>query len=64
MEINKYIVYSLVVLLIAVVAFNFEAITGNVVDKKEPVIIITNLQQGDVLKDRVTARLKIENSFA
>ena len=45
MEINKYIVYSLVVLLIAVVAFNFEAITGNVVDKKEPVIIITNLQQ-------------------
>ncbi len=61
---NKYIVYSVIVLLVAVVAFNFEEITGYAAKIDQPAsITILNLKPGDVLNDRTVARLEIKNSF-
>lgn len=61
---NKYVVYSLVIVLVALIAFNFEKITGYSARVEKPTVItITNLQAGDVIYDRTVARLKLENSF-
>jgi len=60
---NKYVVYSIIVLLVAVVAFNFEEITGYAGKELPTKITITNLKSGDVLSDRVVARLNVESSF-
>lgn len=61
---NKYVVYSVIVVLVALVAFNFEKITGYAGKVDQPAqITITNLRPGDILSDRQVARLKIDNSF-
>ena len=61
---NKYVVYSVIVVLVALVAFNFERITGYAGRVEKPAeITITNLRAGDVLTDRSVARLRVENSF-
>ena len=60
---NKYVVYSIIVLSVALIAFNFEKITGQVVVDKPTEITINNLKQGNILTDRMVARLEIKNSF-
>ncbi len=63
-KVDKYIVYAIIVLLVAVVAFNFEKLTGYAVRDSPTQITITNtLPGGDVLKDRTVARLEVRNSF-
>lgn len=63
-KVDKYVVYAVIVLLVAVVAFNFEKLTGYAVRDSPAQIIITNtLPGGDVLKDRTVARLEVKNSF-
>ena len=61
---NKFVVYSVIVLLVAVLAFNFEGITGYAgkVDRAAE-IQITNVQLGNVLSDRTVARLELKYSF-
>tara|TARA_Y100000310_G_C20650058_1_gene798881 strand:- start:1620 stop:2051 length:432 start_codon:yes stop_codon:yes gene_type:complete len=60
---NKYVAYSVIVVLVALVAFNFEDLTGFAGKKDQPVeITITNLKSGDVLGDRTVARLSLMNS--
>ena len=61
---NKYVVYSVIVILVALVAFNFEKITGYAGKTEMPAkITITNLKPGDILTNRMVARLEVENSF-
>ena len=63
LKINKYIVYSVILVLVLLVAFNFEKLTGYASKSSPAVITITNTLPGDILKSRTTARLLIENSF-
>ena len=63
LKINKYIVYSVILVLVLSVAFNFEKLTGYASKSSPAVITITNTLPGDILKSRTTARLLIENSF-
>lgn len=64
LKINKYIVYSVILVLVLLVAFNFEKLTGYASKSSPAVITITNtLPGGDVLKDRMTVRLLVENSY-
>jgi hypothetical protein len=60
---NKYVVYSIIVLSVALVAFNFEKITGQVITDKPTEINILNIKPGNILSDRMVARLEIKNSF-
>ncbi len=63
-KLDKYAVYAIIVLLVAVFAFNFEKLTGYAVRDSPTQIIITNtLPGGDVLRDRTVARLEVKNSF-
>ena len=61
---NKFVVYSIIDLLVAVVAFNFEEITGYAgrVERSTEINIV-NAKPGDVLNDRTVARLELKNSF-
>ena len=61
---NKYVVYSVIVILVALIAFNFEELTGYAAKADKPTeITITNLKPGDTLTDRQVARLSLRNSF-
>jgi hypothetical protein len=63
-KLNKYVAYSVIVVLVALVAFNFESITGNVAKVDKPTkITITNLKGTGVLNDRMVARLSLKDSF-
>ena len=63
-KVDKYIVYAVIVLVVAVFAFNFEKLTGYAVKDSPVQIIITNtLPGGEVLRDRTVARLEVKNSF-
>jgi len=53
-KLDKYAVYAIIVLLVAVFAFNFEKLTGYAVRDSPTQIII---------RDRTVARLEVKNSF-
>jgi len=64
LKVDKYVVYAVVVLIVALIAFNFEGLTGYSVKDDPTIITITNtLPGGEILKDRTVARLTVENSF-
>lgn len=64
LKVDKYVVYAVIVLLVALVAFNFENLTGYAVKDDPVTITITNtVAGGEILKDRTVARLIVKNSF-
>jgi hypothetical protein len=61
---NKYVAYSIIVVLVAVVAFNFENLTGYASKTNVPTqISIDNLKSNVYLENRMVARLTVKNSF-
>lgn len=65
LQANKYVVYSAIIVLVLLVAFNFEKLTGYASKNDVPArITITNtLPGGDLISDRSVARLIVQNSF-